>query len=290
MKIAYFNTGWTESGDRFLESADKKNVDLVPIHYSQIEFLAQAGSWEMLFDGKPLSEFDLFYFRNVGDKNEVLPLLLEYAKEKNIPVVDEYLKLLGGAMRKKKSSEAAFLLREGINYAKTFYAGRIARLREIVEEWQKPVVVKATGGRHGTSTFLIKDQGDLDKALLGRESSDFLVQQYLPNDGDYRLFLVGYKLVAGFKRQKKEDKLVLNRSMGPSEILKKVPDDVKALVEKAAEALKVEVTGIDAVIDENTNKPAIIEVNQSPEFYAMEKRTGVDIAGEIIDYLVKKAS
>ena len=118
MKIAYFNTGWTESGDRFLESAEKKGVEFTAIHYSQVEFLGEVGSWQMSFEGKPLSEFDIFYFRNVGDKNEVLPLLLEYAKEKNIPVVDEYLKFLGGAMRKKKSSEAAFLLREGINYGK----------------------------------------------------------------------------------------------------------------------------------------------------------------------------
>jgi ribosomal protein S6--L-glutamate ligase len=71
--------------------------------------------------------------------------------------------------------------------------------------------------------------------------------------------------------------------------LKEIPDDVKTLAEKAAETLRVEVTGIDAVVDENSGKPAIIEVNQSPEFYTMEKRTGIDIAGIIIDYLAKKA-
>jgi len=32
---------------------------------------------------------------------------LEYAKEHNIPIADQYLSRLGGAMRKKKSSEAA---------------------------------------------------------------------------------------------------------------------------------------------------------------------------------------
>jgi ribosomal protein S6--L-glutamate ligase len=290
MKIAYFNTAWTESGDKFLQSAEKKGVEVVPIHYSQIEFEAKAGSWEMYYNENPLSQFDIFYFRNVGDKNEALPLLLEYGKEKNIPIVDDYLSRLGGAMRKKKSSEAAFLLKDGVDYAKTFYAGSTVRLREVIKRWQKPVVVKATDGRHGTSTFLIKKDVDLDRALLGREGSQFLIQEYLPNDGDYRLFLVGYKLIAGFKRQKKEDKLILNRSLGPSVLLEKIPEDVKVLAEKATRIIGVEVAGIDAVIDERTKKPAIIEVNQSPEFYTMEKRTGIDIAGEIIDYLIKKAS
>ncbi len=290
MKIGYFYTAWTESGDRFLESAKKKGVEFIPIHYSQVEFLGEVGSWQMSFDGRSLSEFDIFYFRNVGDRNETLPLLLEYAKEHNIAFVDQYLSRLGGAMRKKKSNEAATLLKAGISYAKTFYIGNTNRLREIVGEWEKPVVVKATSGRHGTSTFLIKTTADLDKALLGRENADFLVQEYLPNDGDYRLFLVGYKLIAGFKRQKKEDKLILNRSLGASELLEKIPEPIARLAQSAAETLGVEVAGIDAVIDQRSGKPAIIEVNQSPEFYTMEKRTGKDIAGEIIDYLVKKAS
>jgi len=290
MQIAYFYTAWTESGDSFLRSAEKKGVEFVPIHYSQVELLAKMGSWQMSFKGNPLSEFDIFYFRNVGDKNEALPLLLEYAKEHSIPIVDQYLSRLGGAMRKKKSSEAAILLKEGVSYARTFYTGNTSRLRETVGQWEKPVVVKATSGRHGTSTFLIKTMADLDKALLGRENADFLVQEYFPNDGDYRLFLVGYKLVAGFKRQKKEDKLVLNRSLGPSELLEKVPEPIAKLAQEATKVLGVEVAGIDAVIDERTGKSAIIEVNQSPEFYTMEKRTGKDIAGKIIDYLVKKAS
>lgn len=289
MKIAYFNTAWAESGDRFISSAERKAVEVTPIYYSQLEFRAEVGKWEMYFEKTPLCQFDIFYFRNVGDKNEALPLLLEYAKKNNIPIVDEYLSWLGGAMRKKKSSEAALLLREGVDYAKTYYAGSIARIKQIVKKEKKPVVVKATGGRHGTSTFLIKDEKDLQKALSGRESSQFLVQEYLPNDGDYRLFLVGYKLVAGFKRQKKEDKLILNRSLGPSQAIE-IPDNVRQLAEKATKILGVEVAGIDAVVDERSGKPMIIEANQSPEFYTMEKRTGIDIAGEIIDYLSQKAS
>jgi ribosomal protein S6--L-glutamate ligase len=132
---------------------------------------------------------------------------------------------------------------------------------------------------------LIKEDSQLEKILLGRERQNFIIQEYIPNDGDYRLFLVGYRVMAGFKRQRKEEKLILNRSLGSSEVLEKIPGDVVEEAEKAARTLGVQIAGIDLVRDERTKKPVVIEVNQSPEFYVMERRTGKDIAGEIVRFL-----
>ena len=154
---------------------------------------------------------------------------------------------------------------------------------------KKPLIIKNTGGRHGVGTFWIRNEDDLDKALLGRRAANFLIQEYIPNDGDYRLFLVGYQLVAGFKRQPKVEKLILNRSQGVSEALKQIPPAVRGEAEKAARALGVEIAGIDLVIDQRTGKPVVIEVNQAPEFRVMEKRTGVDIAQAIVRYLAGQA-
>jgi len=288
-KIAFFYTTWTESGERFLKVAGLTGVELVPIHYSELVFEGEKGGWEVTFKKTPLFEFDLFYFRSVGDKNEALPILLEYAQIHKIPVVDEYLTKLGGAFRKKKSCEAMMILGEGISYPRSSFVADKEELAARVKAMEKPVVVKSTGGRHGISTFLVKSNEDLKKALLGRSAASFLIQEYIANDGDYRLFLVGYRVVAGFKRQKKEEKLVLNRSAGASVALDKVPEAVAQEGQKAARALGVEIAGIDCVIDKKTGQPVVIEVNQSPEFYTMERKTGKDIASKVVDYLAQKA-
>ena len=87
--------------------------------------------------------------------------------------------------------------------------------------------------------------------------------------------MIGYQVLGGFKREKKEEKLVLNRSLGPSKKLEKVPSEVIASAQRAAKVLKVEISAIDMVIDQKTGKPVIIEVNEAPEFRVFEKRTGI---------------
>ena len=60
------------------------------------------------------------------------------------------------------------------------------------------------------------------------------------------------------------------------------------LAREAALALGVEIAGIDLVIDQRDGQARIVEVNQAPEFEVMERRTGKDIAGEILEYLLEK--
>lgn len=287
-KVAFFYTAWTDSGERLLEAAKSSNLELVPIHHTQVVFEGKRKEFEAKFSQKSLRDFGLFYFRSVGDKNESLPLLLEYAKKHQIGVVDEYLLGLGGAMRKRKSSEAMMLLQAGVSYPETVFVANKQELLDIVSQREKPLIVKSTKGSHGTGTFLIKEEGQLERVLLGRERQNFMIQEYIPNDGDYRLFLIGYKVVAGFKRQRKEEKLILNRSVGASNPLKKIPEDIAWEAQKAARVLGVQIAGIDLVKDERTGKPVVIEVNQSPEFYVMERRTGKNIASEIIRFLQEK--
>lgn len=285
MKIALFYTAWTDSIEKIIRAGNELETEITPIHYSQIVWQNDGQQVEAFFDQQPLSRFSLFYFRSVGDKNENLPLLLEYAREHRIRVVDQYLTRLGGAMRKRKSNEAVLLMKAGVSYPRSIFVSDHQTLKKIVSQMKKPVIIKNTGGRHGVGTFWIRSDEDLDRALLGRRAANFLIQEYIPNDGDYRLFLIGYRVIAGFKRQPKEEKLILNRSQGSSEPLKEIPEEIKREAEKAAKVLEVEIAGIDLVVDQRTGKPVVIEVNQAPEFRVMEKRTGVNVAAEMVKYL-----
>jgi hypothetical protein len=140
LKIALFYTAWTDSSERLIKAAEEQGVELVPIHHTQVLFEGRSGSFEASFAGKPLKNFSLFYFRSVGDKNESLPLLLEYAKKHQIGVIDEYLLRLGGAMRKKKSTEAMMLLAAGVSYPRSvFVANGFSREKAghcQVDQWQ----------------------------------------------------------------------------------------------------------------------------------------------------------
>ncbi len=269
-----------------IEAGKKSGVEIRPIHYSELVMKKVEGEVVLEAQGKDLIGAGLFCFRSVGDKNEWLPILLEYAKEKGIVVVDKYLLGMGGSMRKRKGMEAYLLMKAGVAYADTKYS---VNKKDIVK-WVKEkgeVVVKSSSGRHGIGTFLVKKGDDIERLLFGR-GGGFLVQEYIPNDGDWRVFAIGGEIAGSFKRGEKDTgRVALNRSMGQSEA-KEAPEEVRVLVRKAIEVLGVEVAGVDVVMDERSGKPVIIEVNQAPEFEIMEKRTGIDMGKKIVEYLLKK--
>lgn len=290
MKIALFYRVWFDTGEKFLAAAKKKKVDLIPIQYNDLILRQKGDDFEIFYQEKPLSEFDLFYFRAIGTANEWASLLMLYAKNKKIPIVDEYLIDLG-LEKRAKSVGGAILAKNGVNYPQTSFAASKEALLVEAEKFKYPFVLKISkGGRRGLGTLLIKDRQVLERVIKGRlEKGGFLLQEYIPNNGDYRLMVIGYQVLGGFKRQRKEEKLVLNRSLGASESLKTIPKAVKEEAEKACEALKVEIASVDMVIDERNGKPIIIEVNEAPQFSVFERRTGINVAEKVVDYLVKKA-
>ncbi len=300
MRIAYLHRlGFPETESRFFYEASELGIELVPIRYNELKLVGQEIYWRET----AMSEFDGWYFRAVGTELEWAKLLELYAKKKEIKAVDEYL-LTQGPLRRFKSVMGWQLLEAGINYPQTSFVGNLDDLARETTNRQFPLVVKLSqGGRHGISTFWIKDHysltelkeklmGRIKKAVAKRKAipvyEDFLVQDFIENDGDYRVMVVGYKCIGGFKRAVKEEKLVMNKSVGRSVKLERVPDEVIEQAERAARALGVEVAGIDLVKERHTDKIFVIEVNEAPQFKVFEKRTGVNAAREILLYLQSK--
>ena len=302
MKIAYLHRiTFDESEVRFLEEARKLNIELVPIKYRKLKFV----EGKILFGEIDLKDFEGWYFRSVGSELEWSKLLQFYARKYNIPVVDEYL-MTEGPLRRFKSIMTWQLLEAEVNYPKSAYVESLTDLKKELEKWEFPAIVKLSqGGRHGMGTFWIREMADIEKlenVLEGRREKakekgekmvplrGFLIQEYIRNDGDYRVMTVGYKCIGGFKRQVKEEKLILNKSQGNSVAVKDLPKDVIEIAERAAKVLRVEVAGTDIIRDIKTGQLYIVEVNEAPQFKVFEKRTRINAAGAILEYCKEKFS
>lgn len=295
MKIAYFfRIDKWGTGERFVEEAKALGVELELIKYKELSVRQENGEWQIYFKGEDLKKFDLFYFRAVGSELEWSMLLSLYAKKEKIPVVDEYL-ATHGALRRFKAVAGVMMEEKGVSYPKTQFVENVEEMKEELKNWDLPVVIKVSqGGRHGMGTFWIKAKEDIEELIEkavdkdGKQIRGFLIQPYIPNDGDFRLFVVGYKALGGFKRGLKEEKVVMNKSVGKSVGISSLPDDVKKEAEKACRALGVEVAGVDLVKDVNTGKVYIVEVNEAPQYVVFEKRTGKNAVKTVVEYLVEK--
>jgi hypothetical protein len=291
MKIAYLHRlTFDESEQRFLDEAKILGIELVLIKYRQLRLV----DGKIMFGKMDMAEFDGWYFRSVGSELEWSKLLQLYAKKHKIPVVDEYL-LTEGPLRRFKSVMTWQLQEAGVRYPKSSYVETLADLENFLKKASFPLVVKLSqGGRHGMGTFWIREFLDLNKLkdiLEKRKTSlsrGFLVQEYIENDGDYRVMTVGYKCIGGFKRKVKEEKLVLNKSQGNSVGLVKVPTEVAKTAEVAARVLQVEVAGTDLVVSKKTGEVYIIEVNEAPQFKVFEKRTKINAPRIILEYCIEK--
>lgn len=299
MKIAYLHRlTFDESEARFQEEAKNLGIELVPVKYRKLKLVEN----KIMFGEIDMKDFDGWYFRSVGSELEWSKLLQLYARKHKVPVVDEYL-MTEGPLRRFKSIMSWQLAEDGVNYPKSAYIESFKTLEKELTKWNLPVIVKlSAGGRHGMGTFWIRELADLEKLkhILeqrkqhAKEKGEkvpvfrgFLIQEYIRNDGDYRVMTVGYKCIGGFKRQLKEEKLILNRSMGKSSGVE-VPSDVAEMAERAARTLGVEVAGTDLVKENGTGKVFIIEVNEAPQFKVFEKRTKVKAARKILEYCVEK--
>jgi len=291
MKIAYLHRlTYDESEQRFLDEARRMGIELVLIKYRQLRM----ADGKILFGEVDMCDFDGWYFRSVGSELEWSKLLQLYARKYKIPVVDEYL-LTEGPLRRFKSVMSWQLQEAGVLYPKSKYIETWIDLESFLKGASFPLIVKLSqGGRHGMGTFWIREYSDLNKLreiLEKRKISlfrGFLVQEYIENDGDYRVMTVGYKCIGGFKRQAKEEKLILNKSQGSSIGLVEVPVEVAKTAEAAARALQVEVAGTDLVISKKTGKVYIIEVNEAPQFKVFEKRTKINAPRKILEYCISK--
>ncbi len=300
MKIAvFYRIDFEETRARMDEEAAKLELDLTWIRYKELKVIGADILWREI----NIADFDGWYFRAVGNELEWSKLLQLYAKKHNIPVIDDYL-LSEGPLRRFKSVMSWQLQDAGVKYPKSSYVESMSDLEKELKNWDFPLIVKMSkGGRHGMGTFFLKEMADFknleDKLISRDEMSEaegkkgidlrgFLIQEYIANDGDYRVMTVGYKCIGGFKRMPKVEKLVLNQSEGNSVGLTEVPVKIAKVAEDAARVLGVEIAGTDLVISDKTGEVYLIEVNEAPQFKVFEKRTKINAPRIILEYCTKK--
>ena len=137
-----------------------------------------------------------------------------------------------------------------------------------------------------------KEKGWVEGALLQTRKSfvealDFAMK-YIENDGDYRVIVLGDKVLGVMKRScQKEGEFRNNYSAGGSVRVADLSDEIKELALKAAKTCGLLVAGVDIVFrDYDEEKPVIWEVNKGPQFSGFMKATGIDVPMEIVKFLV----
>ncbi len=153
-----------------------------------------------------------------------------------------------------------------------------------------PVIIKLLEGTQGVGVILA-DKLEIAKAIvetLHSTKQTVLLQKFVAESKgkDVRAFVIGDRVVGAIRRtaQGQEFRSNVHRG-GKAEAIKLEPEYEEAAV-RAAQIMGLRVCGVDML--EGAKGPQIMEVNSSPGLEGIEGATGLDIAGEVIDYIASQ--
>jgi ribosomal protein S6--L-glutamate ligase len=195
-------------------------------------------------------------------------------------------------LSRNKLVSMQMLAQQGIPMPRTGFADSPGDTEDLLDlVGGVPVVIKLTEGTQGMGVVLgetKKAAESVIEALRGLQAT-FLVQEYIEESkgADIRCFVIGDEVVASMKRTAKEGDFRSNLHRGGYAIAERISEQERKIAIKASQIMGLDVAGVDLL--RSDRGPLILEVNSSPGLEGIEKSTGIDVTGKMIDYLEQHA-
>ena len=185
------------------------------------------------------------------------------------------------------------LARDGIGLPVTTFAHDPKQTEEVMQlAGDAPVVVKLLEGTQGIGVVLADTNRSAKSVIEAFRGAgvNILVQEFIKEAGgtDIRALVVGGKVVASMKRTGAEDDFRSNLHRGGTAKPEKISPEERLTAVRAAKSMGLNVCGVDML--RSNHGPVVMEVNSSPGLEGVEKATGKDVAGAIIELLEKNAT
>ncbi|MEM1607268.1 MAG: RimK family alpha-L-glutamate ligase [Candidatus Bathyarchaeia archaeon] len=151
------------------------------------------------------------------------------------------------------------------------------------------VVVKPIFGSRGIGSTRVSDPDVAERIFRALEfyNQVIYVQEYIPHRNyDLRVLVLGDSVLSAMRRVSNLWKT--NISLGAKPVPYKPTKEIEDLAIKAAEVVGCELSGVDIL--EGERGPLIVEVNSQPGWRGLQEVTSVNIAEEIVKYVISKIS
>lgn len=294
MNIAVLSNGSINySTLRLKEEAEKHGHQVKVIKYKNCYVSIDEQHPKVIYRGREIGNFDVFIPRIASYMTRYGTAVLRQLEMAN-PQAFFMNRSIAITRARDKLRSTQLLARAGVAIPKTVFSRNETDIDVLLDEiGGTPAIIKLARGTHGNGVVLaetIKAAKSVMQAfyLSDSDGTNVLLQEFIKESAgtDIRAFVVGSQVVASMKRQSLDDDFRSNLHKGGlGEIVKLTPDERKMCV-KAAKAMGLTAAGVDFMRSERG--ALVLEVNASPGF-GIEKVTGRNVAGRIIDYIDRNA-
>ncbi len=150
-----------------------------------------------------------------------------------------------------------------------------------------PLILKLLEGTQGMGVVLAETRKAAESVIgaFRQLDANILIQEFIgeAQGSDVRAFVVGGRVVAAMERHAAADEFRSNLHRGGTANPVKLTAKERNTAIRAAKVMGLGVSGVDLIRSERG--PLVLEVNSSPGLEGIETTTGVDVAGEIVEYI-----
>lgn len=289
MKVLWL--GWEDlyTTRRVREAAQNLGVDLDTCEILDIAFVVEGDKAAIFAKGVDVLEtYDVLVVRTFYPYISEALTIARLFRDAGKIVIDQSLTDEGYAV--SKMHDHLVLTRNGIPTPRTWQVYNPHQIETLAMQVTYPCLLKGVHGARGEHVYLVQNAEQLQRRLLRYPSGELMLQEFLPGDEDYRVFVVGYcVLPVMVSRRPPKGDFRTNFSVGGKFIkhdLSEFPGFGR-LAERAALALRREFTAVDIRLKDG--RPVVLEVNRQPDFQGFERATKYDVAGAVIEYIRQRA-
>lgn len=244
--------------------------------FEDIEVFIETSKINLFIDGKPLENWKTIYPRKVGKYRILAFILADLSKKNKLFFIDRFLE---NSSSTTKIVQMFKFAQNKIPIPKTYYTTTYSRkqLSSAVKFLGFPVVIKKCNTSQGSGVYLAKNISELNKSmkalLKSKDNGSIFLQEFIPNDFEYRVFVTGNKIGAVEKKiRTNKNEFRNNVHLGAREEFIKIASVKKNILNialKASRISNIQVSGVDIV--EANGRIAVFEANSCPGLTLDEK-------------------
>ncbi len=290
MNIAILSKGrGNYSTKRLKEEAELRGHNVRIINYAKCYVTLEQSNPIVRYEGEPLKDIDAIIPRIATNLTKYGGTIVRQFEMQGIFTTAGSLAIY---RTRDKLRSMQILARSGVGIPKTVVSRETTEVEDLIElAGGAPLIIKVARGTHGKGVVLAETKKAAEAVMQAFyvEGVNFLAQEFVKESAgtDIRAFVVGGKVVASMQRQSLDDDFRSNIHQGGEGSSVKLTDEERKTAQKAAKAMGLPICGVDMM--RSDRGPLVLEVNASPGF-TIEKVTGHNVAGKIIEYVEQNAN
>ncbi|MDD0824929.1 RimK family alpha-L-glutamate ligase [Mannheimia sp. AT1] len=286
------------SCQKFKEACTRKGIELDILDPNRMLLALDNGRFELFYQYgeeydkncphlQKLSEYDAVLPRFGTASTEMGCYVLRHFEAKGTPVLNR-ADAFELARNKWKSLQR--LMAYQLPVPNTSLSGSLVSVSEQINQYDFPIIAKVLNGSQGKGVMLFENQINAESVLstFHQLSESYLCQQFIRESKgqDIRAIVIGNNIVAAMQRISASNEFRANLHQGGTAQPIQLTEQEQKIAIKAAQAIGLDMAGIDLL--RTQDESLILEVNASPGFEGIEQVNSVDIATEVINYLLAK--